>query len=398
MMFLQYFVWGAWWVTLGTYLLITRKFSGAEVGLVYGSSAIAAMVSPFFVGMVADRFFASEKILAVLHVLGGIVLWWAAGLHDFRAFYPAVILYYLLYMPTLAITNSISFHHMTDPAKEFPQVRVLGTIGWIVAGLIVGWLALDAKAEPMRIAAIASLVLGVFCLVLPHTPPKATGPVRVRDVLGLDALALMKDRSFAVFMIGSLLICIPLQFYYTFANAFLNEVGMQHAASKMTLGQFFEIFFMLVLPWCLARLGVKKILLAGMAAWALRYAFFAHGNTGSMVALLYAGIILHGICYDFFFVTGQIYVDQRAEPRIRASAQGFLAFVTLGLGLFFGGLVSGPIVDAHVLANGSHDWRAIWHIPAAMAAVILVLFAMFFRTGSADKTDTGRGTRDALSS
>ena len=379
MMFLQYFVWGAWYVTVGTYLLSTLKFSGAQVGLAYDSTAIAAMISPFFVGMVADRFFASEKILAVLHIAGGAILWWASTLHDFGTFFPVVILYALLFMPTLAITNSLSFHHMTDPAKEFPQVRVLGTIGWIVAGLLVGWLGLDPTPTPMRIAAGASIVLGLFCLTLPHTPPTATGPVKAREVLGLDALSLMKNRSFAVFMIGSFLICIPLQFYYSFANAYLNEIGMAHAASKMTLGQFFEIFFMLALPWALAKLGVKWILLVGMAAWVARYLFFGFGNTGGLVWMLYAGIILHGVCYDFFFVTGQIYVDQQVDRRIRAAAQGFLAFVTLGAGLLIGGIVSGPIVDAYTLPGGGHDWRHIWIWPAAMAAVVMVFFALLFR-------------------
>lgn len=382
MMFLQYFVWGAWWVTVGTYLLTTRQFSGEQVGLVYGSSAIAAIVSPFFVGMVADRFFASEKILAALHLAGGVVLWWASTLGEFRVFYPAAILYYLLYMPTLAITNSLSFHHMANPTDEFPRVRVWGTIGWIVAGLIVGGLALDAKAAPMRLAAGASIVLGLYCLVLPHTPPKATGPVRARDVLGLDALALMKDRSFAVFLIGSLLICIPLQFYYSFANAFLNEIGMTHAASKMTLGQVFEIFFILILPWALERFGVKRILLLGMAAWAVRYLCFALGAGGTLAPILYLGIILHGICYDFFFVTGQIYVDQRADVKIRAAAQGFLAFATLGVGLFIGGIVSGRVVDAYRLAAGGHDWHGMWLVPAAIALVILILFGLLFRGGA----------------
>lgn len=380
MMFLQYFIWGAWYVTLSTYLLSTLKFSGAEVGLAYGSTAIAAMISPFFVGMIADRFFASEKILAVLHVLGGIVLYWVSTLGTFKTFYPAVILYALLYMPTLAITNSLSFHHMRDPAKEFPQVRVLGTIGWIVAGLLVGWLGIEALATPMRIAATASIVMGLFCLALPHTPPKNTAPVRVRDVLGLDALGLMKDRAFAVFMIGSFLICIPLQFYYSFANGFLNEIGFTHAASKMTLGQFFEIGFILILPWCLTRFGVKRILLVGMAAWATRYLFFSLGNTGNLVWLLYLGIVLHGVCYDFFFVTGQIYVDQQADVRIRAAAQGFLAFVTLGVGLFIGGIVSGRVVDAYALPGGAgHNWHGMWLVPSAGALLILVVFAFLFR-------------------
>ncbi len=380
LMFLQYFVWGAWSVTMGTWLGQTLGFSGEQIGLAAGTTALAAMISPFFVGMIADRFLATEKILAALHLAGGLILFYASTMSAFGPFYAVLLGYSLCYMPTLALSNSLSFHQMKDPAREFPAIRVLGTIGWIVAGLLVGTLGLEATALPMRLAAGASVLLGVFCLALPHTPPSRGRRASMSDVLGLEALGLLRERSFAVFVLGSFLICIPLQFYYAFANPFLNEIQLVNAAGKMTLGQMSEIGFMLVMPIFFRRLGVKNMLIVGMAAWAARYLLFAYGNNGSLVWMLYSGILLHGICYDFFFVTGQIYVDQKAPPDLRAAAQGLIAFVTLGLGMFIGSWVSGRIVDAFALPGGGHAWERIWIVPAAMAGAVLLLFAAFFKS------------------
>ena len=380
LMFLQYFVWGAWSVTMGTWLGQTLGFSGEQIGLAAGTTALAAMISPFFVGMIADRFLATEKILAGLHLTGGLILLYASTMSAFGPFYAVLLGYSLCYMPTLALSNSLSFHQMKDPAREFPAIRVLGTIGWIVAGLLVGTLGLEATALPMRLAAGASVLLGVFCLALPHTPPSRGRRASMSDVLGLEALGLLRERSFAVFVLGSFLICIPLQFYYAFANPFLNEIQVVNAAGKMTLGQMSEIGFMLVMPIFFRRLGVKNMLIVGMAAWAARYLLFAYGNNASLVWMLYSGILLHGICYDFFFVTGQIYVDQKAPPDLRAAAQGLIAFVTLGLGMFIGSWVSGRIVDAFALPGGGHAWERIWIVPAAMAGAVLLLFAAFFKS------------------
>jgi len=384
MMFLEYFVYGAWYVTAGTYFIETLKFNGGQAGLAYGSMGIAAMISPFFVGMVADRFFSSERVMAVLLIIGAVVLYYVSTITTFSSFYPLLIIYALTFMPTLALANSISFDHIENPARDFPKIRVLGTIGWIVAGVLVGTLGIESTAIPMKIAAAGSLVFGLFALTLPHTPPHAAGQrLRVRDVLGLDALSLFKDKSFTVFVVGSFMLVIPLQFYYTFTNAFLNESGMTQAATKMTLGQASELGFMLLLPWFLTRLGIKRIMLLGMAAWAVRYLFFAYGNTGPNLWMLYAGILIHGMCYDFFFVSGQIYVDEQATLKIRAAAQGLIAFVTLGIGNVIGSWLSGLVVQAYQITgpNGAitHDWRSIWLIPAVGSAVIFVIFLFWFK-------------------
>mgnify|MGYP002624323260 FL=1 len=380
MMFLQYFIWGSWAVTLGTYLGQTLAFEGAQIGLIYGTTAVAAIISPFFMGMVADRFFPTERILALLHLVGAALLYYVSTLTTFETMYAGMLAYSLCYMPTLALTNAISMSNLDDPAGQFGSVRVLGTIGWIVVGLFIGAYVNEASATPLQIAALASLVLGLYSFALPHTPPPARGkPFSTRDALGLDALALLKEPSFVVFIIGSFLLCIPLQFYYAFANPFLNEIGVANAAAKMTMGQMSEVFFMLFIGVLLRKFGIKVILLVAMLDWAARYFAFGAGNATDGIWLIYLGLLLHGVCYDFFFVSGQIYVDQQAGPKIRAAAQGFIALVTLGVGNFVGSWASGRIVDAYALPDGTHDWTAIWRIPAIGALVIFALFAVLFR-------------------
>jgi nucleoside transporter len=383
MMFLQYFVWGAWYVTMSTYLSTTLNFSGIQIGMAYSTLSIAAMVSPFFVGMVADRFFATERVLGVLHLIGAALLVGASLVQTFMPFYICLLGYLLCYMPTIALSNSLSFQQLQDPGKQFPVIRVLGTLGWIAVGSLIGFMNIEDQASTFQIGAGVSVLLGLYCFTLPHTPPKRTAErATVREILGLDALKLMKNVSFAVLIISSLLICIPLTFYYNFTNLFLNEIGVDNAAFKMTFGQWSELLFLLAMPFLLHRLGVKKVLMIGMACWVLRYLFFSFGDSGSLVWMLYAGIILHGICYDFFFVTGQIYVDKRAPAGLRSAAQGMITFATYGVGFFLGSWASGEVVDMYTLEEAvgvQHNWQSIWLVPAVFSAVVLVVFTVFFR-------------------
>jgi nucleoside transporter len=393
LMFLQYFVWGAWYVTISTYLTATLHFKPVEVGLVFGTFSIAAMISPFFIGLVADKFFATEKTLAVLHLLGAVIFYLLSFVKSFGLFYTGLLVYALCYTPTMALSNSLSFHQMKDPGKTFPGIRVLGTIGWIAAGMTIGFMKVESSVVQLYIAAIVSAILGLYCFTLPHVPPKKDTKATLREIIGLDALQLFKERAFAIIIIASVLTCIPLSFYYTWTNPFLNEIGMNNAAGKMTMGQMSEIFFMLVMPFFFIRLGVKKMIMIGMVAWVLRYLLFAFGNNENLVWMLYTGIILHGVCYDFFFVTGQIFVDKQAPGHLKASAQGMITFATYGLGMFIGTWFSGLMVGLFTSSESAmitHVWTRIWLIPMVIAIVVLILFAILFRN---TKKETAQGIK-----
>ncbi|HSJ67362.1 MAG TPA: nucleoside permease [Anditalea sp.] len=396
MMFLEFFIWGGWFVTLGTFLGTTLHASGTQTAAAFSTQSFGAIIAPFIIGLIADKYFNAERILGILHLLGAGLMFMMFSAEDFTQFYPFVFAYMVVYMPTLALVNSVSFNQMKDPAKEFAVIRVWGTIGWIVAGLLISYLFFWDSAEGLAAGALrntfmmsglASVVLGFFSFTLPSTPPKiATGEkLSVSEVLGLDAIKLLNDRNYLIFFISSILICIPLAFYYQNANPFLTEVGMPNATGKMTIGQVSEVLFMLLLPVFFTKFGIKKTLLVGMLAWIARYALFAFGDAGSGMYMLLIGIALHGICYDFFFVSGQIYTDSKAGPRYKSAAQGLITLATYGVGMLIGFWVAGLVSDYYLLSDQTHDWRSIWLIPSGIALMVTVLFVFLFREENIEK-------------
>ena len=394
MMFLNFFVWGIWYVTMGTFLKSIPAVTDVQVGLAYGTQSLGAIIAPFVIGLIADRYFAAQKILGILHLFGAAILYYISTIDGFATFYPAIFVYMIIYMPTLALVNAVSFKQMASPEKEFSLVRLWGTVGWIVAGLIIGWMAWEQNnglANTFKLAAVVSLVLGIFSFTLPDTPPPRKGTkTSFSEIAGLEAIGLLKDKNFLIFFLSSLLICIPLAFYYQETNIFLNELKVEGAAGKMALGQMSEAIFLFLMPLFFLRLGIKKMLLIGMGAWVVRYLLFAYGDTGSGIWMLYTGIILHGICYDFFFVTGQIYTDDRAGERIRSSAQGMLTLATYGVGMLIGFWIAGMVAEKYTVADG-HAWRSIWMVPAAIAGAVFLIFALFFKDKHLKNKSTGTG-------
>jgi nucleoside transporter len=385
LMFLQYFIWGTWYVTLNTYLGEGLHFTGTQIGLSYGTFAIAAMVSPFFVGLIADKFFSTEKVLGTMHILGAVLLIVSAQEKTFSMFYPTFLLYTLTYTPTMALSNSLSFHKMENPGQEFPSVRVLGTIGWIVANNVIGYFDYGSSVNQLYVGAVASVLLGIYSFTLPHVPPKKDVKATIREIIGLDALGLMKKRAFFIIILASVLTCIPLSFYYGFTASFLSDIGMNYIPNKISMGQGAEIIFMLILPFFLKKFGVKKVFILGMSAWLIRYLFFAYGDNDSLVWMIYLGILLHGLCYDFFFVAGQIYVDNEAPSYLKSSAQGMITFATYGLGMFIGTWFAGRTVDFYTV-DSVRNWNSTWIVPALIAAVVLALFIFVFREKRKSKT------------
>lgn len=389
MMFLNFFVWGGWFVTLGTYLSNNLNATGAQSGNVFSTQSWGAIIAPFIIGLIADRYINAERILGVLHIIGAVLMFQMYKSTTVGVFYPYVLLYMILFMPTLALVNSVSFNQMNDPEKEFSNIRVWGTIGWIVAGLLISyafhWDSKDNVREGLLkntflMSSIASLILGLFSFSLPKTPPsKSSGKVSIKEILGLEALTLLKNKNFLVFFVSSILICIPLAFYYQNTNDFLTNINVDNPTGKMTIGQASEVLFLLALPIFFSRFGFKKTILVGMLAWALRYALFAFGNAGALSWMLIVGIALHGVCYDFFFVSGQIYTNSKAGNRYKSAAQGLITLATYGVGMLLGFWIAGKITDSYKIAEHQFDYKMIWIIPAAIAFVVMLLFLIFFR-------------------
>ena len=387
MVFLHYFVWSCWYNTMAVYLG-KLNFTGTQIGLAYGTTAIGALISPFIIGVIADRFVPAQRLLGVLHLLGAGLLWWISQQTAFNIFYPSLIVYTLTYMAGHGLINTITLTHTPNPAKWFPIVMVAASAGWIVAANVINFAELADNNGMFKLACGVALAVALYSFTLPNTPPKGdTGPVSASKLLGLDALKLFKDRSFAVFMFCSFLICIPLSFYFTWTSAFLSEMNVADYASKMTLGQVSEVGFLLLLPILLPFLGAKRIMILGMAAWALRFALFAYFHEQPTATwMILGGILLHGMSYDFIFVMGRMYVDKAAGDSLRASAQGLHAVFTLGAGMFVGSWLAGVVAQNYTNAAGVHDWKSIWLVPAIMSAVLIPVFLALFREKSAEDT------------
>ncbi|MCU0448956.1 MAG: MFS transporter [Bernardetiaceae bacterium] len=378
MMFLQFCVWGAWYGQMSKYLFTQLKATGDQVGSAYAAFSVAMIVSPFFIGMVADRFFAAQKVLGALNLLGAALLFWLTQIKDAEMFYWVMLAYCLSFAPCISLTSSIALRQMQNPEQDFPAIRVLGTVAWIVITNIVGFWGVGDQVTIFQLAMAVAVVLGLYSFFLPDTPPTATGATSFAQIIGADAFKLFRDRSFVVFFIASILICIPLSFYYAMANPSLTDAGMQNVENKMSLGQVSEVVFMLLIPLAFVRLGVKWMLAVGLVAWIVRFVLFGYGDAGSGEWMFYIAILLHGVCFDFFFVTGQIYTDMKAGAKIKSQAQGLITLATYGVGMYIGSRLSGLVTDQYTI-EGVKQWASIWMVPAAIAGAVLLVFLLVFQ-------------------
>lgn len=383
--FLQFFVWGIWYVTAGTYFIQTLGFSGREVAVIYSSFAIAATITPLFLGALADNYFAVEKMLAFLHIIGAGLLLAVPSLLSFKYLYPVLFIYVLLYVPTIGLSSSICFHSINNAKKNYPPIRVWGTIGWIVAGVLASFLNIEDKVTPFYISCLGSLVLGVFCFFLPHTPPQKSGVSFLQSLKDPELVELLRSRSLQILIVSIGLISIPLAYYYTFVNPFLNEFGMEYAASKMTIGQGMEIVAMLLLPWFFKNMKFKYIVFIGLLLWGLRYGMFIIGADYNMEWVLILALLVHGIAFTFGILAVQIYFDEVIPIHLRSTAQGLFSFLTMGLMGLVGTYIAGEFVTANTLADGTHIWRNIWALPSIIGIVVAFVFLFTFKKEVASK-------------
>lgn len=389
MMFLLYCIWGSWYGQMSKYLSNQLEASGVQVGNAYAMFSVAMIASPFLIGLLADRYIAAQRLLGILSLMGAAILFWLININDPGTFIWVLLLYCLTFTPAISLTTSIAMRQMANPETEFPPIRVFGTIAWIVIVNVVGWYGWGDKATIFQLALLLSLVLGVFSFFLPHTPPgKSKEPFSYTQLIGKDAFVLFKSKSFTLFFISSVLICIPLAFYYTWANPSLTDAYILAFPSidadsfaienKMSLGQVSEIIFLLMLPFAYRKLGLKNIFIIGLLAWVIRFLFFGYGTADTTPWMLYLAILLHGVCYDFFFISGQIYIDKKAGTAIKAQAQGLITLATYGIGMLLGNLIAGYVKDMNTLPNVT-NWTNVWLVPAGIASIVLLLFMFLFK-------------------
>lgn len=384
MMFLQFFIWGAWYVTGGNYM--HSHGMGDIIYLAYMVSPIGSIVSPFFMGMIADRYFSVQRVMGVMHILSGIFVICAPwlGTASPPLFLLFLLFHMLCYMPTVGLAAATAFHLVDDKEKEFPLIRLFGTFGWIGAGIIVSFLLHgDYTALPMYVAGAGGIIMGLYSFTLPDVPPQDAGKkMSVRDIIGLDALKQLNSRPFVIFIIGLLLISIPFSIYFPYVPIFLKAAAIADPAFKMTFGQMSEVLFLLLMPWFFRKLGIKWVMVSGLLAWSLRYALFAVGAPDAVVWMLIAGILLHGACYDFVYVASQVYIDKKATPAIRAQAQGFFVLISYGVGQGLGTLTSGWIYN-NIMAGTAEatlaQWQSFWIIPLIFSVVVTILFTLGFK-------------------
>jgi len=391
MMFLEYFIKGAWFVTLGTYLTINLHATGFETASIFSTHSLGAVAAPFIIGLIADKFVNAEKLLGLLHFLGAFLLYKMYQAVSAAEFYPYVLVYFIAYMSSLSLTNSITFRQLSYPEKQFPGIRVWGTIGWIISGLVISYvfhwdnkvaIQQGALEKTFLLGCVLSIILGIYSFTLPKTPPiinKTTQKQSITEMLGLDALKLLKQKDFLIFFISAVLICIPLAFYYQNANPYLTAIGLPNPTAKMAIGQLSEGLCLLLIPFFFARLGFKKTIMLGIIAWIIRYLLFAYGNAGDLTFMLILGIALHGICYDFLFVVGQIYTNTIAGERYKASAQGLVTIAMYGIGMLIGFWVAGYITEYYKSHESALYWRNLWLAPAIIASFVFILFVIMFK-------------------